>query len=220
MSSGATLAVVPLEYFEVTRPAIETAPVPAVPVASPSVGVPEIEVETRILAACLRERAEVETRMHDECSAREAALRAELDRTVRAFLDERTAYFARVEGEVVQLALAVARKILGREAQLDPMLLTGLVRVALDGMQGRPAVRVRVAPEHLAAWQVVTFRDDVLVEPDAALGKDECLLVTEVGEARLSVEAQLKEVEQGFLDLLGHRPDTRAGQSERPVVSR
>lgn len=203
-------AVTLLEYFDVSRPAMEVRPMVVAAASAASVGVPEMEVEARVVAACAREREQVETRMRAECEAREASLRAELERTVRAFTEERSAYFARVEGEVVQLALAVARRILGREAQLDPMLLTGLVRVALDGMQGRPAVRVRVAPERLAAWQKVEFREGVDVEAGAELGGEECVLLTEVGEARLSFEAQLKEIEQGFLDLLGQRPDMRS----------
>lgn len=212
--TGVTL----LEYSDVSRPLVEV--VPGVVASAAPAGVPEAEVQTRIVAACARERELAEARLRTAGEAREAALRAELDRTVRAFLEERSAYFARVEGEVVHLALAVARKILGREAQLDPMLLAGLVRVALDGMQGRPAVRVRVAPERVTAWQQMEFREGVVVEADGALGGEECVLVTEVGEARLSFEAQMKEVEQGFLDVLGQRPDRQAqrldGQAQRP----
>lgn len=206
MSSAGFAGIQALEYFDMSRPAgVQVTPVTAA--APVSVGVPEMEVEARIVAACVRERAEAELQMRAEWEARETTLRGSLERTVRAFAEERTTYFARAEGEVVHLALAVARKILGREAQVDPMLLTGLVRVALDGMQGQPAVRVRVAPERVAAWQKVEFRDGVEVEAHAGVGEDECVLATEVGEARLSFVAQMKEVEQGFLDLLGRRPD-------------
>ena len=219
MSSAGWGSVAALEYFDVSRPVVERAPVapPPMPAMPEPVGVPEIEVEARILAACLREREATEARLRAEWAVRETELRNGLERTVRAFAEERTTYFARVEGEVVHLALAVARKILGREAQLDPMLLAGLVRVALDGMQGRPAVRVRVAPERVAAWAAVEFRDGVSVVADNAIAEEECVLATEVGEAHLSFEAQLKEVEQGFLDLLGRRPDVAANaRPERP----
>ena len=209
MSSARWNSVAALEYFDVSRGAAERAAMapPPMPAMPEPVGVPEMEVEAGILAACLREREATEARLRAEWGTREAELRSGLERTVRAFAEERTTYFAQVEGEVVHLALAVARKILGREAHLDPMLLAGLVRVALDGMQGRPAVRVRVAPERVAAWQAVEFREGVEVVADAAMGGEECVLATEVGEAHLSFEAQLKEVEQGFLDLLGRRPD-------------
>jgi flagellar assembly protein FliH len=51
---------------------------------------------------------------------------------VQQFAKERRDYFRRVEADVVTLALAIARKLLHREAQIDPLLLSGIVRVALD----------------------------------------------------------------------------------------
>jgi hypothetical protein len=56
-----------------------------------------------------------------------------------------------VEHEVVELALAVAARILRREAQMDPLLLTGAVRVALGQLSGSTEVRVRVPA---AIWPV------------------------------------------------------------------
>jgi flagellar assembly protein FliH len=41
------------------------------------------------------------------------------------------------------------------------------------------------------------------VEPKA------CLLETELGVADLGLDAQLKEVEQGFFDLLAQRPEAK-----------
>jgi flagellar assembly protein FliH len=37
----------------------------------------------------------------------------------------------------------------------------------------------------------------------------DCILETEMGSANFSIEAQLKEVEQGFFDLLAQRPAVR-----------
>ena len=44
---------------------------------------------------------------------------------------------------------------------------------------------------------------------DAALKPGECLLETEVGSTQISLETQLKEIEQGFFDLLEQRPRGR-----------
>ncbi len=48
---------------------------------------------------------------------------------------------------MVRLALAIARKVLHREAQLDPLLLAGVVRVALDQMQAGSRVLLRTSPD-------------------------------------------------------------------------
>jgi flagellar assembly protein FliH len=43
---------------------------------------------------------------------------------VEQFRGARERYFAEVEQEVVKLALAIAARVLHREAQMDPLLLT------------------------------------------------------------------------------------------------
>ena len=69
-----------------------------------------------------------------------AAMTAALD-GLRARTDE---YLAQVEQEVVRLALGVAERILHRESQLDPLLLSGAVRVALGQLAESAKVRLRV----------------------------------------------------------------------------
>ena len=76
-----------------------------------------------------------------------------LVQAVREFARERETYFQRVEAEVVGLALAIARKILHREAQVDPLLLAGVVRVGLDNVAAGTRVRLRVHPDQVQAWQ-------------------------------------------------------------------
>ena len=216
MSSAAFNSVTSLQYSDVSRPLPSLSHLGSSPDAQDALqlGVPEAEVLRRIAAACVNERIATEQRIRQEFDSRETALRDIVSETVRRFADERSTYFAQVEHELVHLALAIARKILAREAQLDPMLLTGLVRIALDGMQCGPAARLHVAPDHVAAWQAraetlsAQHRAEVIADP--ALTADECVLETDVGSAHLSFERQLKEVEQGFLDLLGRRPGRSA----------
>ena len=52
----------------------------------------------------------------------------------------------------MQLALAIARKILHREAQIDPLLLTGLVHVALEKLGAGTRVRLRANPADIHFW--------------------------------------------------------------------
>ena len=60
------------------------------------------------------------------------------------FARERARYFAEVEAEVVKLALAIAARVLHREAKLDPLLLTAAVRVALEKVADNSAMELRV----------------------------------------------------------------------------
>jgi flagellar assembly protein FliH len=134
-----------------------------------------------------------------------------LVQTVREFTRERETYFQRVEAEVVGLAVAIARKILHREAQVDPVLLAGVVRVGLDNVATGTHVRLRVHPGQIHAWQeFFSQQPDLRSLPelmgDPTLGPGHCMLETELGSTDLTLETQLKEIEQGFFDLLAQRP--------------
>jgi flagellar assembly protein FliH len=127
------------------------------------------------------------------------------------FANERATYYQKVEAEVVQLALSLARKILHRESQVDPLLLAGIVRVALDKIERGTAVKVRVHPQHAAEWRgyfarCLDPRDVPEVIEDPALEGDRCVLQTTLGTTELGLEVQMKEIEQGLLDLLAQRP--------------
>jgi len=147
-----------------------------------------------------------------------AAAAAELARTrqaveqaLEAFAAERARYYHKVEGEVVSLALSIARHILHREAVIDPLLLAGMVRVALDQIEGSTRTRVRIHPQQVAEWRAcfasnASGRQSPELVEDPALEPGRCVLETDLGTTELGVEVQFKEVERGLLDLLAQRP--------------
>lgn len=129
------------------------------------------------------------------------------------FARDRTTYFEKVEPEVVQLALSIARKILHREAQVDPMLLAGIVRVALDQIDGATCVQLHVHPPKAPEWRqfLATQLDpanlpEIVEDPSQPV--DQCTVETSMGSTVIGLEVQLKEIEQGFADLLAARPGT------------
>jgi flagellar assembly protein FliH len=140
-----------------------------------------------------------------------AAEKQSLVEAVREFARERATYFQRVEAEAVALAVAIARKILHREAQVDPLLLAGVVRVGLDNVAAGTRVRLRVHPQQVQAWKnFFSQQNDLQTLPelmgDPTLGLGNCVLETDLGSTDLTLESQLKEIEQGFFDLLAQRP--------------
>lgn len=156
-------------------------------------------------------RAEARKTFDQQLAGERAAIAAALAQ----FTVDRRAYYGKVEMAVVQLSLAIARKILHREAQIDPLLLAGIVRVALEKIEGASKVRLRIHPHAAPEWQRYLASH---MEPgnlpefveDAALDPDRCVLETSMGTAQLGVEVQLKEIEQGFMDLLAARPQEEA----------
>jgi flagellar assembly protein FliH len=157
---------------------------------------------------------EGEIRARAEFTQAIAAERAKVNLAIDSFQQERDLYYQRVEGEVVRLSLAIARKILHREAQVDPLVLTAVARVALEKIASGSRVRLRVPAAEMGKWQETLAASENLrpqpeVVADATLSGAQLILETEVGTADLSLEAQLKEIEQGFLDLLAVRPDQK-----------
>ncbi len=71
---------------------------------------------------------------------------------IQRFAEDRERYLHAVEHEVVKLALAIAARILRREAQMDPLLLTGAVRVALGQLSNTTEVKLRVPAADLELW--------------------------------------------------------------------
>lgn len=130
---------------------------------------------------------------------------------LKEFEQQRADYFRRVESEVVRLALAIARKVLHREAQMDPLLLAGVVRVALDQIQTGSRIVLRTSTEAADAWRKFCAehcREEQTVEVigDSSLTGPACQLQAEVGTTEISLEGQLQEIQSGFFDLLGERP--------------
>jgi flagellar assembly protein FliH len=173
-------------------------------------GVPQEEVDRLIALARADAIAETEARLHREMEARAAGQMQQIETAIKAFSGEQKAYFGRVESDVVHLALGIASKILHREAQVDSMLVAALVRVAINQMHDGSKVTVRVAPAELKRWSDYLSAGSngatVVVVADAHLSSDECVLETEVGSASFGIDAQLKEVERGFFDLIAQRP--------------
>ncbi|GEM_PF-1077088 len=155
---------------------------------------------------------EGERRAREELEKLREAERARLTQALEEFADERSRYFQQVESEVVSLALSIARKILYREAQVDPLFLAGAVRVSLEKLAAGTRVQLRVHPSQVNHWKEFLAgqnRIDPMPEvvADNSLSTVDCVLETELGSTNLSLEAQLKEIEKGFLDLLAARPN-------------
>jgi len=160
---------------------------------------------------------------HELRSGFDAALaknREQISHALHAFALERQNYYRRVEGEVVELALAIARKILHREVQIDPNALAGIVRVTLEKLDSGTKVNLHVHPKEAPDWRhyFACQTDDVPapeVHEDPALAPGECRIETSLGSTEVGLESQLKEIETGLLDLLAERPG--AAPSSAPV---
>lgn len=171
------------------------------------------EVKELLHAARVQAASETEVRLRAGYETRSNQEAANVRQAIERFQSGQREYFSRVEVEVVELVLAIAAKILHREAQVDTMLVAALVRVAIDKLHDGSRVTVRVPPAEAARWRAFLEHPvngaAIQVVEDAKLGAADCILETELGSANFSIEAQMKEVERGFFDLLAQKPVIR-----------
>jgi flagellar assembly protein FliH len=187
----------------------------------------QLAEETRRSFEAGRERGRQEGRQaeRDASSAAEKVAderrlcqRAEL---VENFAKERDRYLHEVEHEVVKLALAIAARILRREAQMDPLLLTGAVRVALGQLSASTEVQLRVPPAELGLWtDAIALLPNLALKPTVTAGEGmrlgDCVIETALGSVDLGIRSQLGEIERGFFDRAG---GSQSGQVAKPLAN-
>jgi flagellar assembly protein FliH len=198
----------PLQYRDAGEPFTpgqisESDPAPATQTAGQSPDPAEllaarIEQERRTITAEARQEAEQEIKL----------ARAEITGAIEQFAQQRDEYFRQAEAEIVNLALAIARRLLHRETQIDPRLLAGLVNYELDQLEAATSVHLFVSPDTLSYWEEAMHEMSRPVElaADKVLATGAARIETVLGSTTISLERELKEIERGFFDLLSHRP--------------
>lgn len=178
--------------------------------SEPEITLTEKSLSERLAGARATGFADAEAKMRHEFEHRSEIQTGKVCEAIANFDIEQKNYFARVEAEVVQLALAIAGKILHREAQVDPMLVAAIVHLALGQLKEGSAAAVRVRPEDANRWREhfasQAANISVKVVEDTELERGDCVLETELGTVNFSLDAQLKEVERGFFDVLAQKP--------------
>jgi flagellar assembly protein FliH len=114
------------------------------------------------------------------------------------------------ERQMVDLALAIAHRILRRETSLDGDLIVAMARVALERLGDAGSVTVRLNPEDHRATVERHGNDwagtKVRVIADPAVSRGGCLVDSDFGFIDAGVEAQFDEVMRA---LIGERAELR-----------
>jgi flagellar assembly protein FliH len=137
----------------------------------------------------------------------------QLGRSLAGLSSLRSRIRGEAEGDLVKLAISIARRVLHRELTLDPESIEGLIRVALDKLQSRELCRVRVHPDQEEAIRksLDRFANSQKVEliTDSSLQCGDVLFETAHGNLDASLESQLGEIERGLADRLRRLPQNR-----------
>jgi len=132
-----------------------------------------------------------------------AALAKKLAATLDDLMRVRNEMIRHTEKQMVQLALAVARRVVHREVSIDPNVLVTMMRVALERVSDSARVTVRLHPtDHqsiAAALAEAGTSDQVTVTADGRLARGACRIESEYGDIDAGVDAQIQEIARALL---------------------
>ena len=139
-----------------------------------------------------------------------------------ALLKAKSEYLAlttRAEGDMVSLALELARKIVGRHIQLEPEIISDMVSKTLELARGRRHIEIFVHPSDLSILKKseAAFRDvvgDVQLHfvKDPRRPRGGCRIETEAGVIDADLDTQLAIFSQLLgVDVWNLRKDLRHG---------
>jgi flagellar assembly protein FliH len=104
------------------------------------------------------------------------------------------------ELEIIDLALDVARKIIGSELASDPQTVAKVIRNALSRVRVREGVSVRVNPEDhvLLSQGTPDFLEAVKLVPDPDVARGGAVIESSTGNLDAQIEEQLAEIEKSL----------------------
>lgn len=168
---------------------------------------PTVSHESRLAAierdAFAKGFAQGERAGADSAAQRGEAMLRRLAQTLDELTDIRAQIVHQTERQMVELALAVARRIVRREVTLDHDLLVAMARVALERLGESARVTIRLHPDEYAATAGARAGQlagtHVTVVADAGVPRGGCRVESDFGDIDAGVDAQIQELARALL---------------------
>jgi flagellar biosynthesis/type III secretory pathway protein FliH len=111
-----------------------------------------------------------------------------------------------IEKEVVELALAIARKVVCREIEMDREVVVCVAREALARIEDPGKIKIKMNPHDLQfinetrnkLSDLIGNIDNVSLEADENIQSGGCIIETDLGEIDARIENQIQAVEESF----------------------
>lgn len=118
--------------------------------------------------------------------------------------------YQQIEKEVVDLALAIAQKVICREISTDPETVVCVAKEALAKVDDPGKIKIKMNPSDLqfineTKYQLSNLIADVnhvTFEAEESIQSGGCIIETELGEIDARIEKQLQAVEESFRSAL------------------
>jgi flagellar assembly protein FliH len=135
---------------------------------------------------------------NEAAAARGEAMLRRLALTIDEMAVLRADMIQKAERQLVQLALAIARRITLRELTIDRTLLSAMARVALDRLGETSSATIRLHPDDYRAitppGQADATTGSLRVVADPAIAPGGCVVQSDLGLIDVGLDAQLTEI--------------------------
>ena len=129
--------------------------------------------------------------------------------------------YQQIETEVVELALAIARKVICREVSTDKETVVCVAREALAKVDDPGKIKIKMNPADLQFINETKYQlsnliadvNSVTIEAEENIQSGGCVIETDSGQIDARIEKQLQAVEESFRDtrdktnLMDNTPD-------------
>ena len=120
---------------------------------------------------------------------------------------------ANLEPQLIDLAVGIAKKIIGHELSSKPETIVEIVAQALRTIRHQREITVRVHPNHLAVVEqhksellgVLTRAPDIVVRADDDVPVGGCVIESELGRIEAELETQLEMLKRALTAAKGRR---------------
>lgn len=131
------------------------------------------------------------------------AATAQFNRLIHDVESQRLAIYRESEVELVDLAVAIARKIISSELEGSKEIIIHSVRKAVELLRDRSVLTLKVAPEQesLVRESLDSLYDlddrieKIDIVPDRRVGSGGCIVETESGNVDARIETELQNIE-------------------------
>ena len=118
--------------------------------------------------------------------------------------------YQRIEDDVVDLALAIARKVICREIEMDKEVVVCVAREALAKVEAPGKIKIKLNPSDLQFIDETKYQlseligniENVTLEAEGGIQSGGCVVETDLGEIDARIENQLQAVEESFRSAL------------------
>jgi flagellar assembly protein FliH len=115
--------------------------------------------------------------------------------------------YQKIEKEVVELALAIARKVVCREIEMDHEVVVCVAREALARIEDPGKIKIKMNPQDLQFINETKYKlsdligniDNFSLEGEENIQRGGCIIETNLGEIDARIENQIQAVEESFL---------------------